>query len=201
VPVVKVDALAWIKSMENQYATALQAAIRGGKGNDLFKKYPKNRSQSLEIIRLLLNHGADVNAPGSDHGDALQIAIKSNDKEMVKFLLSVGADVNVKRSRGDTCTALITAAASWMWEDTTILELLLDRGADVNAIEGFWGTAVCAAAFGGWKGEKPIRLLLAHGAFANLRGGPNAKFVNPLHAAVSRPGTLQHRLGTDTPSV
>ncbi|KAH7411528.1 ankyrin repeat-containing domain protein, partial [Cadophora sp. MPI-SDFR-AT-0126] len=137
-----------------------------------------------EIIQLLLEHKADVNAPGSDYGDALQIAIQTNDIEIVKILLSAGADVNVKRTGGVDCTALMTAASS-PWADTTMIKLLLDHGADINAVGGLGGTALCAAAIGAENKIEVMRVLLAHGAYANMRGGPQARYVNPLHAAVT----------------
>jgi ankyrin repeat protein len=107
---------------------------------------------------------------------------------MVEFLLDNGADINAKRSGGHDCTALQTAAfRSWIgWinqDGPSILKMLLDRGAQVNATGGTFGCALAAAAFGGWKAEEPVRLLLDHGASANLRGG--GKYVNPLHAAMS----------------
>ena len=172
---------AWQKLTANQYATALQAAVGGGTG--IFG-FPKHRAQSLEIIQLLLKHRADVNAPGSDYGDALQIAIQTNDIEIVKILLSAGADVNAKRTGGRDCTALIAAASS-LWADTTMIKLLLDHGADVNAVGGVGGTALCAAAMGAENGLEKMQVLLAHGAYANMRGGKEAKYLNPLHAAVT----------------
>jgi hypothetical protein len=69
----------------------------------------------------------------------------------------------------------------------TILKLLLARGAEVNATGDHYETALAAAALGGWKGMDPVRILLAHGAFANMRGGDQAHFVNPLNAAVACP--------------
>ena len=45
-------------------------------------------------IVLLLNNGADVNAPGGFYGSALQIASYKGNKPIVLLLLNNGADVN-----------------------------------------------------------------------------------------------------------
>ena len=53
--------------------------------------------------------------------------------------------------------------------DKTI-ELLLSKGADVNAQGGFHGTALQAASYGGY--DKTIELLLSKGTDVNAQGGP-----------------------------
>jgi ankyrin repeat protein len=193
------DAEEWWKSVKNihvrkipsklleeapvrKYATALQAAI-GAQQSYLKPQSEAVRNTRLEIVQLLLRHGADVNAESPDFGDALQIAIRENDKDLTVLLLDHGADINAKRP-GEFRTALQAAASSWLFEDTTILKLLLDRGAEINTIGGIHGTALAAAANRGPYGEDNVRILLEHGAFANMRGGPEANSVNPLHAAI-----------------
>ncbi len=77
-----------------------------------------------EVVKLLLDRAADVNARGSDGRTALMEAAK-RDAAVVKLLLEHGADVNAKD--GDGYTALMSA------KDARVAELLLDHGADVNA--------------------------------------------------------------------
>jgi ankyrin repeat protein len=49
-----------------------------------------------EIIQLLLDKGADVNAQGGEYGNALQAASWGGHQEAVRLLLDNGADVNAQ---------------------------------------------------------------------------------------------------------
>jgi len=50
-----------------------------------------------------------------------------------------------------------------------IIELLLSKGADVNAQGGYYSSALQAASYGGH--DKTIELLLSKGADVNTQGG------------------------------
>jgi hypothetical protein len=62
-----------------------------------------------------------------------------------------------------------------------VVELLLDRGADVNAQGGYYGNALQAALVRGH--EKVVELLLDRGANVNTQGG---HYGNALQAALDR---------------
>ena len=47
-----------------------------------------------EIVRTLLENGADVDMVGGDYGSALALASAFGQKEVVQILLENGADVN-----------------------------------------------------------------------------------------------------------
>jgi ankyrin repeat protein len=93
-------------------------------------------SRDGELVRLLLERGADVNAPALEiRGGVtpLQEAAGSHQGSMiiVKLLLEWGADVNSPPAREEGITALQEAAIQG---NTNIAHLLLERGADVNAL-------------------------------------------------------------------
>jgi len=119
---------------------------------------------SLEIISLLLDEGADINAVGSMHGTALGIAVFHGKKEVVSLLLDRGADISAISGR---CGTALGAAA--FNGEVEIVSLLLDRGANINAVGGRYGTALGAAAFSGK--EEIISLLLDREADINAVGG------------------------------
>lgn len=54
----------------------------------------------LEIIELLLEAGADVDAPALNGGTALMRAIQSSRPACVDVLLKAGADVNAENKTG-----------------------------------------------------------------------------------------------------
>ncbi|KAH9955976.1 ankyrin repeat-containing domain protein [Lactifluus volemus] len=59
-------------------------------------------SGHLEVVRLLLDHGADVNATKQDHRRSLHLASSSGYPEIVKLLLERGADIHVLDDDGRT---------------------------------------------------------------------------------------------------
>ena len=123
---------------------------------------------NIEAIQLLLDHGAEINAPPEDEfgRTALQAAtsVQNPDRRKVEFLLSRGADVNAGPARKGGVTALQGAAISG---DIPITRMLLNYGADVNAAPALeeGRTAVEGAAEHGRL--YMVRLLLSLGAKAD----------------------------------
>ena len=87
---------------------------------------------SKEMVQLLLDNGANVNAQCGDFGNALQVASVRGDKEIVQLLLDNAADVNAEGG----CFGNALFAATFL-ELEDIKQLLLDNGAIVNS-EGGW---------------------------------------------------------------
>jgi len=81
-----------------------------------------------EIVRLLLGHGASVDAGGYRWCYSTGIAAKNGHLEIVRLLLEMGADPDLKTNEG--VTALW--AAGWKGHHQ-VVDLLAQRGADVNA--------------------------------------------------------------------
>jgi hypothetical protein len=117
-----------------------------------------------ELVRLLLDKGADVNSQGGEYGNALQAALAYSHEVVVRLLLDKGVDVNAKG--GQYGNALQAASAKG---NEAMARLLLDKGADVNAKGGDYGNALQAALANG--NEAMARLLLDKGADVNSQGG------------------------------
>jgi ankyrin repeat protein len=126
-----------------------------------------------EMVKTLLDKGADVNAQGGDYGNALQAASAGGHKQAVKMLLDKGADVNAQG--GDYGNALYAASVKGHEQ---VIKMLLDKGADVNAQGGWYGNALQAASAGGH--EQVVKMLLDKGADVNAQGG---RYGNAMHAA------------------
>ena len=111
----------------------------------------------VEIVKLLLEAGAKVNAKGKNDMTALYLASLNNQTEIVKLLLEAGAKVDAKDNYGDT--ALYIAS---LRNNTEIVKLLLEAGAKVDTKDDFGITAMHAASRDG--NAEIVKLLLDGGA-------------------------------------
>ncbi len=78
----------------------------------------------VELVKLLLDRGAEINAATQDGWTALHFACLRGDEGLVKLLLDRGVDVNTKTTSGVSALSIATSEG-----DREIVELLLDRGA------------------------------------------------------------------------
>lgn len=85
------------------------------------------KSSKLELVKLLITYGADVNAV-SNYSAPLHFAAYSGDTEIIECLLINGADIN-NQGRCKTETPLMVALGQ---ENKSAVEILLKKGADVN---------------------------------------------------------------------
>jgi hypothetical protein len=162
-------------------ATALMSAVAGG----------NERS-----ARLLLKHGADVNAhptpdiPGFLFGgfrSPLMWAAFRGDTAMLKLLLDAGADVNGVGAYGAPL-----GQAAWA-DQTAAARLLIEHGARIDQMsrpDGY--TALHWAASSERNDATLLKLLLKHGADANLGGGED---VDAFMGTPQTPLMLAHRRG------
>lgn len=98
-----------------------------------------------EIVELLLQAGADINAITTDGSTPLAEAVENCHQQIASLLLEQGADPNLgKTTQG---TTLHIAAING---DITIGRLLLEHGAGINALDNeadCWTPLHCAAYF------------------------------------------------------
>ncbi|KAJ7252185.1 ankyrin repeat-containing domain protein [Mycena rebaudengoi] len=135
-------------NVQNTEATALQAASVCG---------------HREIVHLLLEKGAEVNAKGRQCvTSALELACTENLTDIVRLLLASGADVSLNPNFLGTALQ----AASWAG-NKEVVALLLANGADVNAHGRYVGSAFQAASSNG--NAEIIRLLLQSSAALDRR--------------------------------
>ncbi len=115
-----------------------------------------------DVVNLLLDKGADVNARDKNGVTALIPTSENGHKEVVLLLLAKGADVNAKTNKGST--ALFLASQNGYKE---VVKTLLAKGADVNAKTNNGATALMVASGLGHK--EIVQALLDMGADVNAK--------------------------------
>ena len=96
---------------------------------------------NAEIVQILVDAGADIEAEGFMGQTPLGLAAEEGATEIMQILLGQGADNGTpegedKQSPAIGSEALFTAIESG---NVTLVNLLVEAGADVNAAEGFGG--------------------------------------------------------------
>ncbi|MCR4556101.1 MAG: ankyrin repeat domain-containing protein [Alphaproteobacteria bacterium] len=84
-----------------------------------------------DIVNILLDAEADVNAKDADGTTALMFAVKKNYSEIADLLIKSKADVNAKDNFGNTALTYATDIDSY-----PLAKTLIEKGADVNADGG-----------------------------------------------------------------
>ncbi|WP_338967567.1 ankyrin repeat domain-containing protein [Spiroplasma endosymbiont of Lonchoptera lutea] len=116
---------------------------------------------NLDIVKLLLENGANINLQNNNGNNALITAVENGHTDIVKLLLKNGADINHQNKFG--ITPLITAAT---YGELDIMKLLLEKGANINHQNKFGITPLITAATYGKLDI--VKLLLENGAAINL---------------------------------
>ena len=115
-----------------------------------------------DALQLLLDAGADVDAPDEDGFTALVLASQQGHDTCVKLLLDAGADAKAESTSGFTSLMAASSAGN-----AACVKLLLDAGADANAQAGGEDTALKNAS---WAGDAAcVKLLLDAGADVNAK--------------------------------
>lgn len=133
----------------------------------------KNR---LEIVRFLLEKGADVNACNNEGFTALMYASRNNNFEVVCLLLEKGANVN--KYNFYNCTALLYASYN---NNLELFRLIIKTGANVNKYDSYKNTALMITSQN--NNLEMVRLLLQQEADVNIC---NSKGFTALDLAIKK---------------
>ena len=169
------------------------------------------RLGSLQFIRELVKHGADVNARlvkgkggvgqfSRKGATPFLMASATSDLAYMKLLLELGADASIPTD--DRCTPLLVACGIHVGSDAAnevageepevlqAAELLLRLGADVNAVDEHGETTMHAAAYKNL--PLVVQFLADHGAEIGVWNRKNQQGWTPLAIAEGhRPGNFK----------
>lgn len=165
---------------------------------------------SLDMVRILVAAGANINSRlergKSDLGrftysgsTPFLLAAQASDLPLVKLFVELGADFTIPNADG--APPLLAAAgvgalgdgdesAGTEEEAIAMIAFLLERGADINAVDHNGETAVHGAAYQSW--ADLLRLLVERGANIDVWNRENRAGWTPLVIALGyRPGNFR----------
>ncbi len=130
----------------------------------------------IEIAKILINKGLDVNIKNHEGITPLHAAVESGNFEMVELLLDKGADPNTKDKYD--CTPLYRAVYG---KKLLVIKKLVEGGADMNILGESGLSPLCYSIKNSC--DDIAEFLIESGADVNLR---NNDGFTPLHYAVGR---------------
>jgi ankyrin repeat protein len=183
----------------------------GGGDNDPAPDGSGNMT-SLQMVKKLVDKGADVNARMTKKvglgltslntmgATPFLLAARSADAELMRYLAKLGADPKIPNA--DNANAMIVAAglgtrspgedAGTESEVVEALQVALDLGVDINAVDNNGETAMHGAAYKNLPGA--VQFLATHGAKVEIWNRKNKQGWTPLIIAEG------HRFGNYKPS-
>jgi ankyrin repeat protein len=136
----------------------------------------------LHVVQLLVEHGANVNAPDENHVTPLHLASYRQRLESVRVLLNHGANVNAEDSHHRTPLHRVFEGRFHSKDGFSIVQLLVEHGADVNTKDKDHITPLHFASYR--QHLESVRVLLNHGANVNAE---DSHHRTPLHRVLEGP--------------
>ncbi len=145
---------------------------------------------NINIVKLLLKHGANINVNAGNCKRALDVAVDVGNVEIIRLLLENGAESDFTNNTG--CTNIIDAdivgcthlhfAAEHGYAYIEVIKFLLEKGDNINVTDEDGSTPLHYVAYmRSWEHEKLIKFMIEHGADINAT---NKFGQTPLHLAV-----------------
>ena len=139
----------------------------GVNANGTVSSNPLQTATSFELVKLLIENGADVNkaatySDGSKSDPPLMMAVRRGQFEIVKLLIENGADIEYQY--WDSKTTVIQVAAE---TSNNILRYLIDKEANINYQNSEGITALMKAALA--QNEPNKKMLKEYGANLELK--------------------------------
>lgn len=154
------------ESVERSLNEGVSANSKNDKGRTALVHAAVNNR--LEIIKLLLNKGADVKGLSANDETPLIGAVVGGNLEIVKFLHQSGGNINAEdKSKISILYHAVSYSGNEGKDRVTIVQYLIDNGADVNTKQQHNYTALMRAA--AIEQLEVLKILLGKGAKVNER--------------------------------
>lgn len=124
----------------------------------------------VEDVRRVLQESPNVDGFDATGRTPLMIAARAGNLEIARLLLAAGASPDKANAIGTT-PLMYAKTHSFAKGDTAVLELLLQHGADVNAVDGHGLTVLDYVE---QRSAQIIHFLSAHGARRGRELGPSS---------------------------
>lgn len=149
------------------------AAVNAGTTRGSTALYYAAQNHHTEALKLLHARGADVNVINLNKFSPLSVAVTNRDEEVVRLLLDFGADPNAQPAGSPLLTEALSRDAPG------IFQVLLEKGADVNATrEGYGETTLMIAV--ALQRMEAVKLLLNRGADIRAKDADDKRVLHWL---------------------
>lgn len=173
----------WRAAANNDYEVAVLLLENGANANQATKVPPLNSTSIavplqegyLKMVKLLVEHGADVNLQGFRNFTPIRIAAQNGHLEIVKYLAEQGADIDFKAMDG--ATPLEHAASKGHLD---VVAYLVESGANVDNVDAEGDFPLGEAAKKGYTAI--IEVLIGAGADLQLKDSLNRTAVEIAEA-------------------
>ena len=124
-------------AVDQGWYDVVKMLIEGGAGNEIRENqgimlHAAARKGSLELVKLLVDNGADVNATYNNkyqrNTTPLFFSVESSNFPVTRYLMEKGARINIKNDYGETPLHIASEVGN-----IQMVKLLLKNGADLNA--------------------------------------------------------------------
>ena len=142
---------------------------------------PLHKATSFEVAKVLIIHGAKVDAEDLGKNSPIHYAVKSNSVDVVKTLIKSGASIHNKDKEENTPFDIAIANGKHI----EIIKVLIANGANVNTIRN--GNAPIHVAVKN-SDVALTELLIKNSADINMKMMPyfrNGEVLTPLHLAIA----------------
>ncbi|NJM80254.1 MAG: hypothetical protein HC854_12710 [Flavobacterium sp.] len=164
----------WRATADNNYEISKLLIENKAKVNQLNKVPPAEgtaielpcQEGYLDIVKLLVENGADINLKGFRGFTPIRIAARNGHLEIVKYLAESGAKIDIKAMDGATPFAHAATKGH-----IDIVKYLFEKGANVNNIDKEGDFPVGEAARSGY--IEVIQFLIDNGADLKLKNNKN----------------------------
>ncbi len=99
-----------------------------------------NRDVNIEMVRFLVENGADINAVGGKYkSTVIDLAIQAGSLDKIRFLLDAGVDINYRTSNGYDVLIHAMCGRDIKQDENLIpiLNLLIERGVEVDGVSSY----------------------------------------------------------------